>query len=93
MNSQYNNIIKMSLEIRITVIIFLLILRCSKNIEGQFYDVTAGGSLQPCRIDPQTSLPDGNFTFFPNKNSKHKQLLNVPTKPGFCKCRFYTYTD
>uniref|UniRef100_A0A672LXS4 Calcium-activated chloride channel regulator 4A-like n=1 Tax=Sinocyclocheilus grahami TaxID=75366 RepID=A0A672LXS4_SINGR len=42
--------------------------RCSKNIEGQFYEVTAGGSLQQCRIDPQTSLPTKGCMFFPDRN-------------------------
>ncbi len=70
----------MSLEIMITVIIFLLILRCSKNIEGQFYDVMAGGSLQPCRIDPQTSLPDGNCKFFPDINQNtNSSLMFLPS--------------
>ncbi|XP_058655380.1 calcium-activated chloride channel regulator 3A-1-like [Onychostoma macrolepis] len=42
--------------------------RCSKNIEGQFYEVTAGGFLQECRIDPQTSLPTEGCVFFPDRN-------------------------
>uniref|UniRef100_A0A672M1E8 Chloride channel accessory 1 n=1 Tax=Sinocyclocheilus grahami TaxID=75366 RepID=A0A672M1E8_SINGR len=42
--------------------------RCSKNIEGQFYEVTAGGSLQECRIDPQTSLPTKECIFFLDRN-------------------------
>ncbi len=47
---------------------FLLIFRCSKNIEGQFYEVTAGGSLHQCRIDPQTLLPTKGCMFFPDRN-------------------------
>uniref|UniRef100_A0A8C2CUI2 Chloride channel accessory 1 n=1 Tax=Cyprinus carpio TaxID=7962 RepID=A0A8C2CUI2_CYPCA len=42
--------------------------RCSEKTGGQFFDVTAGGSLQPCRIDPQTSLPTKGCIFFPNRN-------------------------
>ncbi|XP_052433056.1 calcium-activated chloride channel regulator 1 [Carassius gibelio] len=42
--------------------------RCSKNIGGQFYEVTAGGSLQQCHIDPASSLPTKGCMFFPNRN-------------------------
>ncbi len=59
--------IKISWEI-ISTIGFLLIFRCSKNIEGQFYEVTAGGSLQQCRTDPQTLLPTKGCMFLPDRN-------------------------
>ncbi|XP_059370714.1 calcium-activated chloride channel regulator 1-like [Carassius carassius] len=42
--------------------------RCSKNIGGQFYEVTAGKSLQQCHIDLETSLPTKGCMFFPNRN-------------------------
>ncbi|RXN39283.1 epithelial chloride channel -like protein [Labeo rohita] len=49
--------------------------RCSKNIKGQVYEVTAGGSPQGCRIDPQTSLPTEKCKFFPYKNQNTKSSL------------------
>uniref|UniRef100_A0A8C1LP08 VWFA domain-containing protein n=1 Tax=Cyprinus carpio TaxID=7962 RepID=A0A8C1LP08_CYPCA len=53
--------------------------RCSKNIGGQFYDVTAGGSLQQCRIDPQTSLPTEGCMFFPNRNQiSNSSIMFLP---------------
>ncbi|XP_050958606.1 calcium-activated chloride channel regulator 3A-1 [Labeo rohita] len=42
--------------------------RCSKDIIGQFREVTAERFLRPCLIDPQTSLYTGNCTFFPDRN-------------------------
>ncbi|XP_043115262.1 calcium-activated chloride channel regulator 3A-1-like [Puntigrus tetrazona] len=42
--------------------------RCNKSIEGQYYEVTAGRFLQPCRIDQKTSLPTEKCMFFPNIN-------------------------
>ncbi|XP_042627614.1 calcium-activated chloride channel regulator 3A-1-like [Cyprinus carpio] len=54
--------------------------RCSKNIEGQFYEVTAGGSLQPCHIDPQTSLPTDKCKFFPDRNQNtNSSLMSLPS--------------
>ncbi|KAF4103936.1 hypothetical protein G5714_014923 [Onychostoma macrolepis] len=69
--------------------------RCSKNIEGQFYEVTAGGSLQQCRIDPQTSLPTKGCMFFLDRN----QITNssIMFLPGldpvttFCKENEHNY--
>uniref|UniRef100_A0A8C2D052 Chloride channel accessory 1 n=1 Tax=Cyprinus carpio TaxID=7962 RepID=A0A8C2D052_CYPCA len=63
--------------------------RCSKNIEGQFYEVTAGGSLQPCRIDPQTSLPDDGCTFFPDRNQiTNSSIMFLPSlDPVTAFCR------
>ncbi|XP_026112862.1 calcium-activated chloride channel regulator 1-like [Carassius auratus] len=46
--------------------------RCSKNIKGQFYEVTAEGSVQQCHIDPQTSLPTKGCKFFLDRN----QIIN-----------------
>uniref|UniRef100_A0A8C1XDT6 Chloride channel accessory 1 n=1 Tax=Cyprinus carpio TaxID=7962 RepID=A0A8C1XDT6_CYPCA len=42
--------------------------RCSKNIKVEFYEVTAGGSLQQCSIDPQTLLPTEGCKIFLNRN-------------------------
>uniref|UniRef100_A0A672Q8I8 Calcium-activated chloride channel N-terminal domain-containing protein n=1 Tax=Sinocyclocheilus grahami TaxID=75366 RepID=A0A672Q8I8_SINGR len=54
--------------------------RCSKNIEGQFYEVTAERSLQACRKDPQTSLPTDKCKFFPNINKKtNSSLMFLPS--------------
>ncbi|KAI2644946.1 Calcium-activated chloride channel regulator 4 [Labeo rohita] len=54
--------------------------RCSKNIKGQVYEVTAGGSPQGCRIDPQTSLPTEKCKFFPNKNQNtNSSLMFLPS--------------
>ncbi|XP_052471794.1 calcium-activated chloride channel regulator 3A-1-like [Carassius gibelio] len=54
--------------------------RCSKDIEGQFYEEIAGGSLQPCRIDPQTSLPTNKCKFFPKRNqSTNSSLMFLPS--------------
>uniref|UniRef100_A0A8C2H4Z6 Chloride channel accessory 1 n=1 Tax=Cyprinus carpio TaxID=7962 RepID=A0A8C2H4Z6_CYPCA len=63
--------------------------RCSKNIEGQFYEVTAGGSLQPCHIDPQTSLPTDKCKFFPDRNQNtNSSLMSLPSLDSvstFCR--------
>ncbi|KTF93947.1 hypothetical protein cypCar_00027290, partial [Cyprinus carpio] len=59
--------------------------RCSKNIEGQFYEVTAGGSLQQCRTDPETSNSSNTYQgvhIFSRQKSNHKQLHNVLTESG-----------
>ncbi|RXN38053.1 epithelial chloride channel -like protein [Labeo rohita] len=49
--------------------------RCSKDIKGQLHEVTAGGSLQRCSMDPQTSLPTEKCKFFPNKNQNTNSSL------------------
>ncbi|XP_059389506.1 calcium-activated chloride channel regulator family member 3-like [Carassius carassius] len=59
--------------------------RCSKNIEGQFYEEIAGGSLQPCRIDPQTSLPTDKCKFFPKRNQNtNSSLMFLPSLGSRC---------
>uniref|UniRef100_A0A672Q1R5 Calcium-activated chloride channel N-terminal domain-containing protein n=1 Tax=Sinocyclocheilus grahami TaxID=75366 RepID=A0A672Q1R5_SINGR len=64
--------------------------RCSKNMEGQFYEVTAGGSLQPCRIDPQTSLHVDGCTFFPDRNQvTNSSIMFLPSlDPVSIDCTF-----
>ncbi|XP_051963013.1 calcium-activated chloride channel regulator 3A-1-like [Xyrauchen texanus] len=62
--------------------------RCSKNIAGQFMDITTG-SLQKCSIDPQTRLPTKGCQFFPNKqqytNSSIMFLPSLQSVSAFCK--------
>uniref|UniRef100_A0A8C1RAD3 VWFA domain-containing protein n=1 Tax=Cyprinus carpio TaxID=7962 RepID=A0A8C1RAD3_CYPCA len=54
--------------------------RCSKNIEGQFYEVTAGGSLQQCRTDPETLLLTKECTFFPDRNQiTNSSIMFLPS--------------
>ncbi|XP_042595156.1 LOW QUALITY PROTEIN: calcium-activated chloride channel regulator 3A-1-like [Cyprinus carpio] len=54
--------------------------RCSKNIEGQFYEVTAGGSLQQCRSDPETLLLTKECTFFPDRNQiTNSSIMFLPS--------------
>ncbi|XP_073673899.1 calcium-activated chloride channel regulator 1-like [Garra rufa] len=69
--------------------------RCSKDIKGQFYEVTAGGSLQGCRIDPQTSLPTEKCKFFPNKNQNTKSSLmfmpSLDSVSTFCQENEHNY--
>ncbi len=55
----------------------MLIFRCSKNIEGQLFDVIAGS---PCRTDPRTSLPTNGCKFFPNKyQNTHSSIMFLPS--------------
>uniref|UniRef100_A0A673IIY9 Epithelial chloride channel protein-like n=1 Tax=Sinocyclocheilus rhinocerous TaxID=307959 RepID=A0A673IIY9_9TELE len=69
--------------------------RCSKNIEGQFYEVTAERSLQACRKDPQTSLPTDKCKFFPNINKKtNSSLMFLPSLDSvskFCRKNEHNY--
>uniref|UniRef100_A0A672Q1L7 VWFA domain-containing protein n=1 Tax=Sinocyclocheilus grahami TaxID=75366 RepID=A0A672Q1L7_SINGR len=69
--------------------------RCSKNMEGQFYEVTAGGSLQPCRIDPQTSLHVDGCTFFPDRNQvTNSSIMFLPSLDpvtAFCRENEHNY--
>ncbi|XP_073674125.1 calcium-activated chloride channel regulator 4A-like [Garra rufa] len=69
--------------------------RCSKNIRGQFYDVTAEGSLQPCQTDPQTSLPTKGCTFFPDKNQiTNSSIMFLPSLDpvtAFCQENEHNY--
>ncbi|XP_016328927.1 epithelial chloride channel protein-like [Sinocyclocheilus anshuiensis] len=69
--------------------------RCSKNIEGQFYEVTAERSLQACRNDPQTSLPTDKCKFFPNINKKtNSSLMFLPSLDSvskFCRKNEHNY--
>ncbi|RXN08351.1 epithelial chloride channel -like protein [Labeo rohita] len=54
--------------------------RCSKNIKGELHEITAGGSLQRCSMDPQTSLPTEKCKFFPNKNQNtNSSLMFLPS--------------
>ncbi|XP_043114930.1 calcium-activated chloride channel regulator 3A-1-like [Puntigrus tetrazona] len=54
--------------------------RCSKNLEGQFYEVTAGGSLQQCRTDQETSLPTQGCLFFPDRNQiANSSIMFLPS--------------
>ncbi|XP_048016191.1 calcium-activated chloride channel regulator 4A-like [Megalobrama amblycephala] len=61
--------------------------RCSKNIEGQFYDE----SHQPCHTDPQTLLPTKGCKFFPNKyqntDSSIMFLPSLDSVSTFSFCR------
>nr|XP_021328580.1 epithelial chloride channel protein-like isoform X2 [Danio rerio] len=63
--------------------------RCSKNIEGQYFSVSDGGSLQTCQIDPITLLPDKTCKFFPNKNQNTDiSLMFLPSLDSvttFCR--------
>lgn len=69
-------LIKILLEM-ISTTDFLLIFRCSKNIEGQLFDVTNGS---PCRTDPRTSLPATGCKFFPNKyQNTHSSIMFQPS--------------
>lgn len=69
----------MSLEITITID-FLHIFRCSKSIQGQYYERTANGSLQECLIDPQTSLPTEGCMFFPDRNQNtNSSIMFLPS--------------
>ncbi|XP_065136071.1 calcium-activated chloride channel regulator 4A-like [Paramisgurnus dabryanus] len=52
--------------------------RCSKHITGQYYDFSAG-YLQSCLIDPQTSLPDKDCQFYPNKYQNTKSSIMYST--------------
>ncbi|XDV32647.1 hypothetical protein PO909_003400, partial [Leuciscus waleckii] len=69
--------------------------RCSKSIEGQYYERTADGSLQACRIDPQTFLPTDECTFFPNKyqntDSSIMYLPSLDSVIAFCKADDHNY--
>ncbi|XP_026081877.1 calcium-activated chloride channel regulator 3A-1-like [Carassius auratus] len=69
--------------------------RCSKDIEGLFYEVTAGGSLQSCRIDPQTALPDDRCMFFPDRNqitgSSIMFLPSLDPVTAFCRENEHNY--
>uniref|UniRef100_A0A671S898 Calcium-activated chloride channel regulator 4-like n=1 Tax=Sinocyclocheilus anshuiensis TaxID=1608454 RepID=A0A671S898_9TELE len=69
--------------------------RCSKNMEGQFYKVTAGGSLQLCRIDPQISLPTDGCTFFPDRNQiTNSSIMFLPSLDpvtAFCRENEHNY--
>ncbi|RXN08350.1 epithelial chloride channel -like protein [Labeo rohita] len=58
--------------------------RCSKDIIGQFREVTAERFLRPCLIDPQTSLYTGNCTFFPDRNQiTNSSIMYFPSlDPG-----------
>uniref|UniRef100_A0A8C2F6F5 Chloride channel accessory 1 n=1 Tax=Cyprinus carpio TaxID=7962 RepID=A0A8C2F6F5_CYPCA len=54
--------------------------RCSKNIKVEFYEVTAGGSLQQCSIDPQTSLPTKGCMFFLDRNQiTNSSIMFLPS--------------
>uniref|UniRef100_A0A8C1LN01 Chloride channel accessory 1 n=1 Tax=Cyprinus carpio TaxID=7962 RepID=A0A8C1LN01_CYPCA len=53
--------------------------RCSKNIKVEFYEVTAGGSLQQCSIDPQTLLPTEGCKIFLNRNEiTNRSIMFLP---------------
>ncbi|XP_056329948.1 calcium-activated chloride channel regulator 1 [Danio aesculapii] len=68
--------------------------RCSKNIEGQLYDVTAD-PLQPCQNDPQTSLPTDGCRFIPNKyQSTESSMMSLPSLDSvitFCRESEHNY--
>ncbi|XP_048015954.1 calcium-activated chloride channel regulator 1-like [Megalobrama amblycephala] len=56
--------------------------RCSKNIEGQFYDE----SRQPCQTDPQTLLPTEWCKFFPNKyQNTDSSIMFLPSLDSVSK--------
>ncbi|XP_067222283.1 calcium-activated chloride channel regulator 1-like isoform X2 [Chanodichthys erythropterus] len=65
--------------------------RCSKNIEGQFYDE----SRQPCQTDPQTLLPTKGCKFFPNKyqntDSSIMFLPSLDSVSTFCRENEHNY--
>ncbi|XP_052473200.1 calcium-activated chloride channel regulator 4A [Carassius gibelio] len=66
--------------------------RCSKNIDGQFSDITTGS---PCRIDPQTSLPTKTCKFFPNKYQNTKSSImftpSLDSVSTFCRENEHNY--
>ncbi|ROL43988.1 Calcium-activated chloride channel regulator 3A-1 [Anabarilius grahami] len=65
--------------------------RCSKNIEGQYYDE----SRQPCQTDPQTLLPTKGCKFFPNKyqntDSSIMFLPSLDSVSTFCHENEHNY--
>ncbi|XP_016100338.1 epithelial chloride channel protein-like [Sinocyclocheilus grahami] len=65
---------------------------CSKNIDGQLSDVTAGS---PCQTDPRTSLPSKGCTFFPNKyQNTHSSIMYLPSLDSvstFCRENEHNY--
>ncbi|XP_051717359.1 calcium-activated chloride channel regulator 1-like [Ctenopharyngodon idella] len=65
--------------------------RCSKNIEGQFYDE----SNRPCHTDPQTLLPTNGCKFFPNKyqntDSSIMFLPSLDSVSTFCRESEHNY--